>query len=132
MIQLKWWTGQTAISINTEGTGTILTKSLKLINVVNTVKTEVLWFKDNIFSMVFNKRTVCQMIRPMISFEAKKTDNKMLTFLELPHNNNANTLLVYGIYYKVYCINGIFKCILKTYAIVNLNTVHIFRTRTRN
>jgi hypothetical protein len=59
-----------------------------------TVRTNVLRFRDYIFSIIFNDRPTCHMIRPMISFEARKIDNKMSTFLEFSRSNTAGTLLV--------------------------------------
>jgi hypothetical protein len=47
-----------------------------------------------IFSIVFDDRPMCWMIRPMISFGTRKIDKKMLTFLSFPRSNTAGTLLV--------------------------------------
>jgi hypothetical protein len=58
--------------IDTEGIGKILTNIFEKITVDNTVNTNVLWFRDYTFSMIFNNRATCQMIQPMINFGAKK------------------------------------------------------------
>jgi hypothetical protein len=67
---------------------------LKLITADDTVKANIIVFRDCIFSVIFNDRPVCQMIRPMISYEARKIEKKMLTFLKFPCGNTAGTLLV--------------------------------------
>jgi hypothetical protein len=51
--------------------------SVAVITVHNTVKTNVLEFRDYNFTVLFNGR-------PMISFGARTTDKKMLTFLNFP------------------------------------------------
>jgi hypothetical protein len=51
--------------------------SITVINVDNTVKTNVLGFRDYNFTMIF-------IYRPMINFWVRNIYKKMLTFLELP------------------------------------------------
>jgi hypothetical protein len=68
---------------------------VKQIAVDSTVKGNVLGFRDYIFSIIFNNRSTRQMIRPMISFRARRIDKKMLTFLKIPYSNTAGTLLVF-------------------------------------
>jgi hypothetical protein len=80
----------------TEGMGKIQTNIFetnycRLYSVDNTVKKNYLGFR---FFMMFNDRPTCQMIRPVISFGARKTDKKMLKFLEFPQSNTASALLV--------------------------------------
>jgi hypothetical protein len=50
------------------------TALLYFITVDNTVKTNVLGFRDYIFAVVFSDR-------PLISFVTRNVDKKMLTFL---------------------------------------------------
>jgi hypothetical protein len=58
----------------------------------------VLGFRDYIFFMIFNDRPTCRIIRPMISFGARKTDRRMLTCLEFSYSNTAGTLLVVNMF----------------------------------
>jgi hypothetical protein len=46
------------------------------------------------FSVIFNDRPTCRLIRPMINFGAIKIDKEMLTFLESPSSHTTGTLLV--------------------------------------
>jgi hypothetical protein len=91
--------------------------SFKLI----TVKKNVLRFRDNISSMIFNDRPTCTMTRPMKSFVARKIDKKMLTFLEFHRSNTGGTLLV------------IFKNSVRTakkpphFTITNINWLTLFK-----
>jgi hypothetical protein len=50
----------------------------------NTAQSDVFGFGDYIFTMIFNDR-------PVISFGTSKIDKKLLTFLELPRSNTADT-----------------------------------------
>jgi hypothetical protein len=58
----------------------------------------------------------------MISFGARKIDNIMLTFLEFPHSNNADTLLVV-------CMTDIKNkgIITKTIFVISLNRLIVGR-----
>jgi hypothetical protein len=70
--------------------------SVAVITVDFSVKTNVLAFRDYSFTMIFNDR-------PFIKSGPRKTDNKILTFLKLPHSNTASTLLVehFKNYYQI-------------------------------
>jgi hypothetical protein len=58
----------------------------------NIVMTYVLGLETTVF-LIFNDRPICWMIKP-ISFEARKSDKKILTFLIFSHSNTVGTLLL--------------------------------------
>jgi hypothetical protein len=81
------------VSFGEETAGKNATTLKKVSWVRVTVKTNVLLFRDYIFSMILNDSSKCRMIKLMIRFGTRKIDKKMLIFLKFPRSNNADTLL---------------------------------------
>jgi hypothetical protein len=67
---------------------------LKLITTDKNAKRNVLLFRDYVFPLIFNYRPKCRMMNHVISFGARNTGKKMLTFFEFPCSNTAGNLLV--------------------------------------